>query len=115
MLFPALYRRGDWKMPATLAAIAVLFYAPYLAAGKMVFGFLGGYMDEEGMATGTRYFLLDFAHRLPGLHGLSSAVYIVFAAAVFIALMVWAWRTGCRDDSPRDGRFCGRHLDWGWR
>jgi alpha-1,6-mannosyltransferase len=29
-------------------------------------------------------------------------MYMVFAALVFGALMLWAWRSGCRDDSPRD-------------
>ncbi len=102
VLFPALYRRGDWKMPATMAAMAALFYAPYLSVGKRVFGFLGGYVYEEGMETGTRYFPLQFMQRLPGLHGFSSAAYMIFAALIFGALMLWAWRTGCRDDSARD-------------
>jgi alpha-1,6-mannosyltransferase len=102
VLFPALYRRGDWKMPTTMAGLAILFYAPYLSAGKMVFGFLGGYVDEEGMASGSRYFLLELAQHLPGLHGVSNWAYIGFVAAMFGALMVWAWRTGCRADSSRD-------------
>ncbi len=102
VLFPAMYQRGDWKMPATMAGLAAVFYAPYLSVGKMVFGFLGGYAQEEGIETGTRYFPLQFAQHLPGLHGVSNAAYLVFAAAVFLALMVWAWRTGCREDSPRN-------------
>ena len=102
VLFPALYRRGDWKMPATMAAMAALFYVPYLSVGRMVFGFLGGYVAEEGMDTGTRYFPLQFVQSLPGLHGVSSAAYMIFAALVFGVLMLWAWRTGCRDDSARD-------------
>ncbi len=101
VLFPALYQRGDWKMPAVMAAMAAFFYALYLSAGKLVFGFLGGYVKEEGMDTGQRYFLLDFVQHLPGLPWVSSAMYMVFAAAVFGALMLWAWRSGCREDSPR--------------
>ena len=102
VLFPALYQRGDWKMPATMAGLATVFYAMYLSAGKLVFGFLGGYVQEEGMATGTRYFLLDLTQHLPGLHAVSNGAYIVFAACVFGALTLWAWRTGCREDSPRE-------------
>ena len=101
VLFPALWRRGDWKMPAVMAAVAVGSYAVYLSAGKLVFGFLGGYVQEEGMASGERYFLLEWANHLPGLHSLSQTGYLVFAAAVFVALMVWAWRTGCRRESGR--------------
>ena len=70
--------------------------------GKMVFGFLGGYVDEEGMANGTRYFPLEWVQHLPGLHEVSNAVYLVFVAGVFVALMVWAWQTGCRHNSSRD-------------
>ena len=102
VLFPALYQRGDWKMPATMAGLAVLFYSPYLTVGKMVFGFLGGYVQEEGMETGTRYFPLQWVQKLPVLHGASSGAYIVFAVCVFAVLAVWAWRTGCRVDSARD-------------
>jgi hypothetical protein len=101
VLFPAMCRRGDWKMPATMAGLAALFYAPYLSVGTMVFGFLGGYVQEEGMETGTRYFPLAWMRHLPGLHGVSNGAYLGFAVAVFAALAVWAWRTGCREDSAR--------------
>jgi hypothetical protein len=57
VLFPALYRRGDWKMPATLAAVIAMGYACYLSAGWAVFGFLTGYADEEGLASASRDFI----------------------------------------------------------
>jgi hypothetical protein len=104
VLFPALYQRGDWKMPAVMAAMAAFFYSLYLSVGTLVFGFLGGYAKEEGMETGTRYFLLDFAQHLPGLHALSNAAYLVFAGLVFTGLMLWAWRTACPPGSS-DGAF----------
>ncbi len=50
---------GDWKMPATMAAARGGLLSVYLSAGKMVFGFLGGYAKEEGLESGTRYFLLE--------------------------------------------------------
>jgi hypothetical protein len=104
VLFPALYERRpdgklDWKMPAVMAALAVGFYSLYLSAGKLVFGFLGGYVQEEGIESGTRYFLLDFAQRLPGLHALGSPAFLGFAAVVFLALIACCWRTCCRPDS----------------
>ena len=101
VLFPAMYRRGDWKMPATMAALAVATYSLYLSVGMGVFGFLGGYAQEEGMQSGTRYFLLDLAQRLPGLHNLPSKAFLVFAALVFGGLMVWAWRVATPLDAPR--------------
>ena len=54
------------------------------------------------MATGTRYFPLDLVQHLPGLHGVSNAMYLVGVVAVFIGLMVWAWQTCCRPDSVQE-------------
>ena len=48
ILFPALYRRGDFKMPATVAAVIALAYAAYSSVGMLVFGFLGGYVERRG-------------------------------------------------------------------
>ena len=101
VLVPAFYQRGDWKMPATMAGLAAACYGVYLSAGKLVFGFLGGYAKEEGMETGTRYFLLDFAGRLPGLHWLTNGIYVVFAGLVLVGLSVWAWRVATPVDAPR--------------
>src|SRR6266481_8423868 len=50
VLFPALYRRCDFKMPTTVAAVVALAYAAYSSVGMLVFGFLGGYAKEEGIA-----------------------------------------------------------------
>jgi alpha-1,6-mannosyltransferase len=92
ILLPALWRRGDWKMPATLVGVCAAGYAAYASAGKLVFGFLGGYAKEEGIDSGTRYFLLDYAQGLPGLHWLTKTSYLVFCALVFGVIVMWAWR-----------------------
>jgi len=92
ILLPALFRRGEYKMPATAAAVIAIGYASYASVGLRVFGFLGGYVQEEGMATGSRYFLLEQAQHLPGLHNLSTTIYMVFVAAVFAALLFWCWK-----------------------
>jgi hypothetical protein len=93
VLLPALFRRGEWKMPATVAAVVAFGYACYSSVGMRVFGFLGGYVQEEGMETGTRYFLLELAQHVPGLHHLSTAPYFAFVALVFAGLILWCWRT----------------------
>jgi alpha-1,6-mannosyltransferase len=54
---PALYRRWDWRMPTAFAVTLILLYAPYLGVGSGVFGFLGGYADEEGLRSGDGIFL----------------------------------------------------------
>lgn len=99
ILLPALYRRGDYKMPATAAAAIAFGYACYASVGLRVFGFLGGYVKEEGIATGSRYFLLEQAQRLPRMHDLSTSMYMVFVAAVFAVLILWCWRICCSSHS----------------
>jgi alpha-1,6-mannosyltransferase len=99
VLLPALWRRGDLKVPGVMAAVIGLGYAAYSGVGLLVFGYLGGYVKEEGMATGSRYFLLELAQRIPGLHGLSPTIYFVFCAVVFAAILWWCWRVSSRTES----------------
>ena len=101
VLFPALYRRGDWKMPAVMAAMIGFGYACYSSVGMGVFGFFGGYVKEEGMDSGSRYFLLELVQHLPGLHGMPPAAFFAFAGLVFAALIYWCWRTCSTDTSLR--------------
>ena len=101
VVFPALWRRWDWKMPGIMIAMAVASYSLYLSVGKAVFGFFGGYVQEEGMATGTRYFLLDWAQRTPGLHWAGQRSFVVFAGLVMGAITVWAWRVATPESAPK--------------
>jgi alpha-1,6-mannosyltransferase len=96
VLFPALYRRGDFKLPATVVTVIAVAYAAYSSVGMLVFGFLGGYAKEEGIATGTRYFLLELAQRIPGLHSLTTTAYVIFCAAIFAAILWWCWQTAAQ-------------------
>lgn len=96
LLFPALYRRRDWKMPTVLVAVVLVGYAVYLSVGRHVFGFAGSYAKEEGMTTGSRFFLLDLVQRVPGLHGVPIAAYVVFCALCFVPLLVWCWHVNER-------------------
>ncbi len=84
-LFPAFYRRWDWKMPLAAAATFVLGYLPYLGAGRHVFGFLSTYADEEGIRTG-RYFLLLFVRLLFGGYEIPAEFYLGFVLLVLAAL-----------------------------
>ncbi len=93
VLLPALWRRWDWKMPAAVAAVIAGGYAVYAGVGMKVFGFAGGYVAEEGMNSGSRYFLFDLAHRAPGLHNLPIGAYFVFSVLCFAPLLWWCWRT----------------------
>jgi len=95
VLLPALYRKGDWKMPATLVAVCAVGYAAYASVGKLVFGFLGGYAYEEGLDSGRRFFLLDWGGRHRGLGWITLTEYKAFCVVVLGAIAVWAWRNAC--------------------
>lgn len=97
VLLPALYKRGDWKMPATLAAVCSLSYLPYLSVGKLVFGFLFGYTHEEGIDSGARFFLLELAQSMPGLRHIPVPVYILISAMVLGGISIWYWNCASRE------------------
>jgi hypothetical protein len=107
-LLPALWWRDDsrsgsaLKMPAALTGVVAFGYACYASVGMRVFGFLGGYVQEEGLQTGARYFLLDLARTLPGLHSLPITAFYGSCAVVFAALIFWAWMSA-QPTSPGAG------------
>jgi alpha-1,6-mannosyltransferase len=100
VLFPALFRRGEHKMPVTIVALAAVAYSCYASVGLRVFGFLGGYVQEEGMESGERYFLLELAHHVPGLRNVPVGAYVVFCGLIFAGLIAWCWKTCCQPGEP---------------
>lgn len=56
-LFPAFWRRWDWRTPATAAAVIAAGYACYAGAGWRVLGYLPGYAKEEEIAGGGAFLL----------------------------------------------------------
>jgi hypothetical protein len=87
ILFPALYRRWDWKMPVVFAATTLVAYVPYLGVGiHGALGYLPGYMQEEGLASGDRFFILAAARRILHWGSLPDVVFTGIAAAVLLAL-----------------------------
>ena len=85
-------KQWDWTLPLTTLAVIILGYAAYSSAGWLVLGFLNGYAKEEGMTTGTRYFLLDLVQHIPGLQNLPTAAFYIFCILVFAAIKIWALR-----------------------
>ena len=96
ILLPALFRRGEYRMVAVVAALTASAYACYASVGMRVFGFLGGYVKEEGIETGDRYFLLEQTHRISGMQTLPTAAYLAFCAIVLSGIVLWCWRTCCQ-------------------
>ena len=100
-LFPALWRRWDWRVPVVAAGIIVAGYAAYASAGWRVSGYLPGYAAEEGLDGGG--FLLVRLLRLvappPGWTGLA---YGVAALLLLAGLAAWvAFRGWPRDEAAR--------------
>jgi alpha-1,6-mannosyltransferase len=85
---PAIYRRWDWRMPVAFVAAACLLYLPYLGAGRMVIGFLPGYLAEEGFARGHGFYLWAVLSALVPLPETALSFYGVAAAALVAALGV---------------------------
>jgi len=110
VLLPALFRRDEYKMLATVATLIAFAYACYSSVGMRVFGFLGGYVQEEGIQSGERYFLLELAHHLPGFHILPVAIYLAFCCIVFTALAAWCWKTCCNPNCTMSEPTQARHF-----
>jgi hypothetical protein len=106
VIAPALYRRWSWRLPFALAATFVACYLPYLSVGvRGALGSLSGYADEEGLRTGTRYFLLALARKVTGVQ-IPATAFIIFAFVLLGALAAWLlWK---REDDERS--FVARAL-----
>ncbi|MGB0085099.1 MAG: glycosyltransferase 87 family protein [Rhodomicrobiaceae bacterium] len=90
---PALWRRGDWKMPLAVLLTGAALYVPYLSAGEKIFGFLGGYADEGGLRSGEGIFLAALFRKI----GLGEAALPLFFIVFAALLGTLAWRTTFRD------------------
>jgi alpha-1,6-mannosyltransferase len=83
---PSIYKRWDWRLPAAFGVSLALLYLPYLGAGAKVFGFLGGYVAEEGFDQGSGIFLWQLAGTILQLPAHAFAFYFPLAAVVMTAL-----------------------------
>ena len=99
VLLPALWQRRDWRMPAAVVAVIAVGYALYARVGMLVFGFLfTGYTKEEGMESGARYFLLDFARSRMGMAWLPNAAFYVLVLGVMGWICWWCWKRASVED-----------------
>jgi alpha-1,6-mannosyltransferase len=89
VIFPALYRRWDWKMPAAFAATVVMAYAPYAKAGLQVLGFLPGYIKEEGLKSGERFYLWMLLQKARPASWFSGVWYMALLLLVLALIAVW--------------------------
>jgi hypothetical protein len=89
LLFPAFYRRWDWKMPLTFAGTFLLAYLPYASVGSGAIGFLPVYLQEEGLVHGWGIFPLSLAVRVFGLPDSLGRAYLVLAASILAILALY--------------------------
>jgi len=104
--------RRDLKFAGGFLATSVLAYIPYLSVGWGVVGFLPGYVKEEGIASGGRFYLLEqvehlgnwLGWHLPSAlinHGISDVhLFDLLLVATMGGMAVWIWRRSER--FPRD-------------
>ncbi|HQT90214.1 MAG TPA: hypothetical protein PK677_17055 [Acidiphilium sp.] len=90
-MLPALWRPRVWYVPLILLGVTVGFYAHYADVGMHVFGFLGGYVHQEGIANGIGIFWLLALNRLIVLPHFIGIVYLSLAALGLICLGLRVW------------------------
>jgi hypothetical protein len=95
VVFPALWRRWNWPMPVLFAAALGLAYLPFLGVGWGVFGFLPGYMAEEGFNSGGGgFYLLSAAQAVLPLAGVPDIAYLAAASCLLAGLAICLVRRG---------------------
>lgn len=105
VIAPALWRRGDWRMPLAALAFVAVCYLPYLGIGWQVLGYLPGYLDEEniGLGRGSGFWILDTLQRLIG-QTLPDSLYLGFCAALIAMMGLIAMRRiGAREPNDVNG------------
>jgi hypothetical protein len=82
-------------MPVLFAAALGLAYLPFLGVGWGVFGFLPGYMAEEGFNSGGGgFYLLSAAQAVLPLAGVPDIAYLAAASCLLAGLAICLVRRG---------------------
>jgi len=95
LALPVLWRPWDWRLPSCVAGLVALAYVPYLAVGWGVFGFVLGYVEEEGFVSGNGFKLLWLVQQATGPLRYGRAAYLAMALTVLGAA---ALRVAFRSD-----------------
>ena len=107
LALPVFWRPWNLRLPLGVLLTAVLAYLPYLSVGRRVFGYLWGYVDEEGLASGRGFNVLWLMERWTGHVPAAVSIYVIIAAMIMMCLVIAiAFRT---DRSPQTTVAC---LNW---
>lgn len=107
LALPFAWKPWDWRAPAATIGVVALLYLPYLSAGSGVFGFLGGYVQEEGIGSGEAFWLVWLLTSLAGPLPWARPAYLLAAGAL---LLVLAFRLSFAADEDLAARL--RRLSW---
>jgi alpha-1,6-mannosyltransferase len=100
---PALYKRWDWRLPLAFVATVAALYLPYIGAGTKVFGFLGGYISEEGLDRGAGIFLWQLIGAFASLPQQAFSFYLAAGALVMAVLALAVVMRARRPDADLAG------------
>ncbi|WP_421989983.1 hypothetical protein [Roseococcus sp.] len=107
LALPIAWKPWDWRAPVAAIATVVLLYIPYLSVGTGMFAFVGGYVQEEALASGEAFWPVWLVTTLLGpVPGLRTA-YLLAAAALVLAL---AFRLAFAVEDDAETRL--RRLSW---
>jgi hypothetical protein len=82
LALPVFWRPWNWRLPLVVALTIILAYLPYLSVGSGVLGYLWGYLDEEGFASGSGFNLLWLMERFAGPVPGAVRIYVAASAAI---------------------------------
>ena len=88
LALPVLWRPWDWRLPLVAMVTVLLAYLPYLSVGSGVLGYLWGYIEEEGLASGRGFHVLRLMEYLTGHVPVAVRVYAAIAALAMIGLAI---------------------------
>ncbi len=86
VVLPAFWRPRDWWLPVAFVVTLVCLYLPYSSVGWQMFGFVPGYVSEEGFSNGHGLFLLDLIGSVVPLPAWATRIYIALVLAVLAFL-----------------------------
>ena len=87
----AVWRPWNWKIPLGVIIMVAICYLPYISVGWGVLGFLpNGYVREEGLVSGSNFWLLSIWRLVFGEGRFDVACYLVVAAAILSAIALRA-------------------------